>query len=123
MPRLMRIEYPGGIYHVMSRGNRREPLFLDDGDRHDFLKTLAEACRKNHFHLVVETPEGNLVAGMRWKEADLRRRPKGDPGKLSLAARLRRETALTVEEIAGRLAMGSRKSLAPKLHAWMRANE
>jgi len=78
MPRHLRIEYPGAIYHVMSRGDRRDPIFLDDGDCHDFLKTLAEACQKtgfqmhafclmkNHFHLVVETPEGNLVAGMRW---------------------------------------------------------
>ena len=74
----MRIEYPGAIYHVLSRGDRREAVFLDDGDCHDFLKTLAEACQKtgfqihafclmkNHFHLVVETPAGNLVAGMRW---------------------------------------------------------
>ncbi len=78
MPRQIRIEYPGAIYHVLSRGDRREPIFLDDGDCHDFIKTLGEAClktgfeihafclMKNHFHLVVETPEGNLVAGMRW---------------------------------------------------------
>jgi REP element-mobilizing transposase RayT len=78
VPRQMRIEYPGAIYHVLSRGDRREAVFLDDGDCHDFLKTLAEACQKtgfqihayclmrNHFHLVVETPQGNLVAGMRW---------------------------------------------------------
>jgi len=62
----------------MSRGDRREDIFLDDVDRHDFLKTLAEACQKtgwqvhayclmnNHFHLVVETPDANLVEGMRW---------------------------------------------------------
>ncbi len=312
MPRQMRIEYAGAIYHVMSRGDQREPIFLDEGDRHDFLKTLAEACQKtgfavhayclmrNHFHLVVETPEGNLVEGMRWllstyanrfnhrhdrcghlfsgrykalvvdgsgegylrtvcdythlnpvrakllpphsrlleypwssfglylteprhrprwlrvdrllgehgirsdtaagrreferrmegrragegdaeqwkgmrrgwclgsepfkrgllerlqghlgpnhsgqmreqaararaeaiigaelkrlrwKEVDLSRRPKSDPGKLALAARLRRETTLTVEQIADRLRMGSRKSVAPKLHAWTKANE
>jgi REP element-mobilizing transposase RayT len=78
MPRQLRIEYPGAIYHVLSRGDRREPIFLDDGDCHDFIKTLGEACRKtgfeihafclmkNHFHLVVETPQGNLVGGMRW---------------------------------------------------------
>src|SRR5512140_67603 len=78
MPRQLRVEYPGAIYHVMSRGDRREDIFLDDVDRQDFLKTLAEACQKtgfqvhayclmrNHFHLVVETPNGNLVAGMRW---------------------------------------------------------
>src|SRR5580700_3493669 len=78
MPRQMRVEYAGAIYHVMSRGDRREAIFLDEGDRHNFLKTLAEACAKtgfaihayclmkNHFHLVLETPEANLVAGMRW---------------------------------------------------------
>ncbi len=78
MPRQLRIEYPGAIYHVMSRGDRREDIFHDEVDRQDFLKTLAEACQKadfqihayclmrNHFHLGVETPNGNLVAGMRW---------------------------------------------------------
>ena len=78
MPRMIRIEYPGAIYHVMSRGDRREDICHDDVDRQDFLKTLAEACQKtgfevhayclmrNHFHLVVETPNANLVAGMRW---------------------------------------------------------
>ncbi len=78
LPRTMRVEYPGAIYHVMSRGDRREDIFLDEVDRQDFLKTLAEACQKtgfqvhayclmrNHFHLVAETPNGNLVAGMAW---------------------------------------------------------
>jgi REP element-mobilizing transposase RayT len=46
MPRKLPIEYPGAMYHVMSRGNRRQDIFLDDIDRHDFLKTLAEACQK-----------------------------------------------------------------------------
>lgn len=65
----------------MSRGNRRGKIFLDDVDRQDFLKTLAEACQKtgwqvhayclmpNHYHLVVETPEPNLVAGMAWLQS------------------------------------------------------
>jgi len=78
MPRKLRVEYAGAIYHVMSRGDRREDIFVDDVDRQDFLKTLAEACQKtgfqvhayclmrNHFHLVVETPQANLVAGMAW---------------------------------------------------------
>ena len=69
------------MYHVMSRGDRREKIFLDDVDRHDFLKTLAEACKKtewqvhayclmpNHYHFVVETPEPNLVAGMAWLQS------------------------------------------------------
>jgi putative transposase len=45
MPPQFRIQYPGAIYHLMSRGNRREKIFLDDVDRLDFLKTRAEACR------------------------------------------------------------------------------
>jgi len=312
MPRPLRVEYPGAIYHVLSRGDRKDPIFLDDGDGHEFLKTLAEACQKtgfqihsyclmrNHFHLVVETPDGNLVAGMRWllstyanrfnhrhelcghvfsgrykalvvegnasgylrtvcdythlnpvrakalsaqsrlseypwssfgwyltepqhrpkwlrvdrllgehgivndtaegrrqferrmetrraeegdpdqwkgmrrgwcvgspqfkqallerlhgnlgpdhagemrrqankaraeaiiaeelrnlgwKETDLSREAKVAPGKMALAARLRRETALTIQQIADRLHMGSRKSVGPKLHAWRKSNE
>ena len=51
MPRKLRVEYPGAIYHVMSRGNRRQDSFLDDVDRHDFLKTLAEACQKTGWHV------------------------------------------------------------------------
>ncbi len=78
MPRHLRIEYEGAIYHVMNRGDRCEPIFNDDGDRKRFLETLGETCTKtdwqvhalclmrNHFHLVVETPKGNLVAGMTW---------------------------------------------------------
>jgi hypothetical protein len=50
MPRQLRIEYPGALYHVMSRGDRREDIFLDDVDGQDFLKTLAEACQKTDWH-------------------------------------------------------------------------
>jgi REP element-mobilizing transposase RayT len=78
VPRKLRIQYPGAIYHVMNRGDRREKIFADDQDRERFLKTLGETCEKtgwqvhafclmsNHFHLVVETPQPNLVAGMKW---------------------------------------------------------
>lgn len=81
MPRKLRVEYPGAMYHVMSRGDRCEDIFLDDVDRQDFLKTLAEACQKagwqvhayclmrNHYHLVLETPNANLVAGMAWLQS------------------------------------------------------
>ena len=257
MPRALRLEYPGAIYHVMSRGDRKEPVFQDGGDCHDFLKTLGEACQKtrfevqayclmkNHFHLVVETPEGNLVAGMRWllstysnrfnhrhqlcghlfsgrykaqlvegggqghvrtvcdythlnpvrakllqrenrlleypwssfalyltearhqppwlrvdrllgehgiaqdtpagrreaaqaraetiivqelrrrqwTEADLAQRPKTDPAKVALAAKLRGETTLTMEQVARRLRMGTRNTLNAKLKEWKRTNE
>ena len=78
MARKVRIEYAGAVYHVMSRGDRREPIFFDDKDREMFLATLAEMCERtgalvhsyvlmnNHYHLLLETPEGNLVAGMKW---------------------------------------------------------
>ena len=77
MARKPRLEFAGAIYHVISRGNYRKELF-EDGSARAFEKTLFEACAKcgwllhayvimsNHYHLAVETPEGNLVAGMRW---------------------------------------------------------
>jgi REP element-mobilizing transposase RayT len=78
MARKLRIQYPGAIYYVMNRGDRREAIFRERKDYECFLQTLAEACEKahwqvhawclmpNHFHLVVETPEPTLVAGMKW---------------------------------------------------------
>jgi putative transposase len=78
MPRQVRLEYCGAIYHVINRGNQRQDIFRDDEDRKKFLQTLSEACAKtdwqvhayclmsNHFHLVIETPQANLVAGMKW---------------------------------------------------------
>ena len=86
MPRSLRIEYPGAYYHVMARGNRREAIFRDEEDRHFFLKTLGEACGMtgwrvhawvlmgNHYHLMLETPEANLVAGMGWLQNAYTRR-------------------------------------------------
>jgi len=44
--RKLRVEYPGAIYHVMNRGDRREPIFKDDEDREKFLTILAETCGK-----------------------------------------------------------------------------
>jgi REP element-mobilizing transposase RayT len=66
------------MYHVMNPGDRREAIFVDDIDRQLFIATLGEACEKtdwqihawclmsNHFHLVAETPQANLVEGMQW---------------------------------------------------------
>jgi len=81
MARALRLEYPGAVYHVMARGNQGQPIFRDDRDRRVFLDTLAEAHAKtgwrihayvlmgNHYHLLLETPEGNLVAGMQWLQS------------------------------------------------------
>src|SRR5215217_6127684 len=78
MPRQVRIEFPGATYHVMCRGDRREWIFEDDADRRMFLGTLSEGIERtgwhihayvlmgNHYHLVIETPEANLVRGMAW---------------------------------------------------------
>ncbi|MGD1085556.1 MAG: transposase [Verrucomicrobiota bacterium] len=86
MARPIRIEYPGAVYHVMARGNQGRPIFRDDDDRRRFLETLAEAHTKtgwrihayvlmgNHYHLLLETPEGNLVAGMKWLQGTYTRR-------------------------------------------------
>ena len=46
MPRQLRIEYPGAIYHVMNRGDRRERIFEDEVDRQRFVATLGEVCAK-----------------------------------------------------------------------------
>ena len=86
MGRSPRIEYEGAVYHVMSRGNRQEAIFLDDHDNRIFLDTLDEACRRtgwlvhafvlmgNHYHLLIETPEPNLVDGMRWLQGTYTKR-------------------------------------------------
>ena len=72
MGREERTNIPGGIYHVMNRGNRKAPIFEDDRDRRQFFRhlireqeiygveTLAGALMPNHFHLVLQTPNGNL---------------------------------------------------------------
>jgi putative transposase len=78
MPRALRVEYPGAHYHAMCRGNNGQEIFLDDDGRRLFLSTLDEVCQQtgwlihayvlmsNHYHLLLETPEANLVAGMKW---------------------------------------------------------
>jgi putative transposase len=77
MVRPLRLEFAGALYHVMARGNRREALYLDDADFAQFLVTLGEVCERfnwllhayclmtNHYHLLIETPDGNLSRGMR----------------------------------------------------------
>lgn len=77
MARPLRLEFAGAMYHVTSRGNRQEPIFRNDGDRHSWLRILASVCARfnwyvhvfcqmgNHYHMVVETPNGNLSRGMR----------------------------------------------------------
>lgn len=75
--RPLRVEFAGALYHVTSRGNARADIFADDQDRQAFLETLGKVVQRlhwlchayclmdNHYHLVLETPDGNLAKGMR----------------------------------------------------------
>lgn len=77
MTRPLRIEFPGALYHVTSRGNRRNSIYWDETDRHIWLEVLALMCERhhcvihsfcqmtNHYHLLIETVEANLSQGMR----------------------------------------------------------
>ena len=77
MARPLRIEYEGAVYHVTSRGNERKAIYKDDSDRSRFLDVLHNVNKKynvichayclmdNHYHLIIETPDGNLSKGMR----------------------------------------------------------
>jgi putative transposase len=77
MARPLRIELAGGLYHVTSRGDRREHIFLGDADREAWLAVFAQVCARfnwrchawcqmtNHYHIVIETAEANLAQGMR----------------------------------------------------------
>lgn len=77
MARPLRLEFSGALYHVTSRGDRREDIYLDDEDRLDWLAVLGQVCSRfnwvvpaycqmsNHYHLLVETVDGNLSRGMR----------------------------------------------------------
>jgi len=77
MARPLRIEYADAVYHVTSRGNARQDIFLSDADRQAFLDVLAGTLEKynwlchafclldNHYHAIIETPDPNLSLGMR----------------------------------------------------------
>jgi REP element-mobilizing transposase RayT len=77
MARPLRLEFAGALYHVTARGDRREPIYTDEADRHGWLDVLGEVCGRfnwvvhaycqmtNHYHLLVETADGNLSKGMR----------------------------------------------------------
>lgn len=77
MARPLRIEFPGAVYHVTSRGDRQEPIFKDDADRHIFLEVVDQAMTRldaeavsfclmgNHYHFVLRTRQSNLSRLMR----------------------------------------------------------
>jgi len=77
MIRSLRIQYPGAVYHVTSRGNDKKQVFRDEQDREAFLDTLQHVIKRynwlchvyclmdNHYHILIETPDRNLSKGMR----------------------------------------------------------
>jgi len=81
MPRKTRIESSDGLYHIINRGNYRSDIFETDESKASFEKTIFETCEKanwrvyayvimrNHYHLAIETPQGNLVSGMQWLQS------------------------------------------------------
>ena len=81
MARKLRLEYPGACYHVINRGNYRRWVFEEDGAKTAFEACLFDACERNgwvlhafvvmgnHYHLALETPEGNLARGMQWLQS------------------------------------------------------
>lgn len=81
MARKLRIQYAGAMYHVINRGNYRRDLFENAGEAQAFVETLKEAAgrmgwkvhayvlMRNHYHVALETPEPNLVAGMHWLQS------------------------------------------------------
>jgi len=78
MARKPRVEYEGAFYHVMARGDRDQDIYGDDEDRRLFVELMGQVCGRtgwrihswvlmgNHFHWLLETPEANLVTGMKW---------------------------------------------------------
>ena len=77
MSRPLRLEFSGALYHITSRGDRREDIYNDDADRQAFLSVLNSACdtynwvchayclMSNRYHLLIETPDTNLSKGVR----------------------------------------------------------
>lgn len=76
--RPLRIEFPGALYHIISRGNARQDIYLDDTDRKRFQELLTKVCERfrwschayclmsNHYHLLIETADSNLSKGMQY---------------------------------------------------------
>ena len=138
MARPLRVEYPGARYHVMCRGNQSRELFQSQEDADLFLRCLGEMCIRNqavvhawclmsnHYHLLLETPQANLVDAMKWfqgtfaaeavvlkcltyfgmRREALCRMAKSAPEKMLMAGLLRYKFPVSASWIAQTLCMG-----------------
>jgi REP element-mobilizing transposase RayT len=124
MARKLRIEYEGAMYHVINRGNYRADVFNTEGAKEAFEACLWEASEKagwrvhayvvmrNHYHLALETPRGNLVGGMQWLQATFANRfnrYRQENGHVFQG----RYQALLVEDLLGLGALGHYIHLNP----------
>lgn len=94
MTRPLRLEFAGALYHVTSRGDRREDIFECDDDREDWLELLGSVCQRfnwvvhafcqmsNHYHVLIETVDGNLSRGMRQLNGEYTQRFNRRHGKV-----------------------------------------
>jgi len=121
----MRVEYPGAIYHLMDRGDRQEDIFVDDVDRQDFLKTLAEACRKTdwqvHAYCLMRNSGAYLAAPEHrpgWVRVD---RLLGEHGIQEDSAAGRQEFERHME--ARRLEEADEEALKPLRRGWCLGSE
>jgi hypothetical protein len=122
MPRQLRVEYPGAIYHLLSRGHRKQDICLQieasapglvpcqramQGEAHRMGPQLGEHHSGQWRQECAEAKGERIIAGelkgLKWKEEDLNKQSKGDPARLATAAGLRRESTLTIRQIAQRL--------------------
>ena len=99
MARPLRLEYPGAVWHVTSRGNERKNIFRNDADRRLLLEFLGEASKRygwiidtyvlmsNHYHFVIETPLPTLSRGMQWLNGSTPSASTSDTTGLAISSR------------------------------------
>ena len=138
MPRKLRVQYPGAMYHVMSRGDQREDsLFVtgrewclgSEAFRDEQLAWMEDRLGEHHAgelrlesaHAKADRLVAEELRRLAWSAEDLVRRPKNDPGKLALAVRLRRETTLSIRAISARVNLGTYNTANARLHQAMKA--
>jgi hypothetical protein len=120
MARGIRVEYPGAFYHLMARGNRRERIFRDDGDRRVFCETLGETCERTGWRVTHDQREAERLlqeglAAADLDESALSSLPGSDARKAALASLLLDRTVARQSWIAERLAMRSAANVSQQV--------